>query len=123
MSLFRTLKDEQFDQFADLISAFINSKAYETESTPILFALEQSTQKLPGVTAGVCEKFLSRFGAEARDVRTSRSADAHMVAKLIFRTYHQHESDAWGSKCLDLIDQMCLEGIHEVSTSLAEFDR
>ncbi len=120
---FRTLKDEQFDQFADLICAFINSKAYETESTPILFALEQSTQKLPGVTAGVCEKFLSRFGAEARDVRTSRSADAHMVAKLIFRTYHQHESDAWGSKCLDLIDQMCLEGIHEVSTSLAEFDR
>jgi hypothetical protein len=71
----------------------------------------------------VCEKFLSRFSDEAKDIRTSRAGDVHMVAKLVFRTYHQHEADEWSLKCLDLIDQMCLEGIHEVSKGLAEFER
>ena len=100
-----------------------NSRAYESDSSSILFALEESSEKLPGITAIVCEKFMSRFADEARDIRTSRSGDVHMVAKLVFRTYHQHEADEWGSRCLGLIDQMCLEGIHEVSRELAEFER
>ena len=122
-SCFRTLKDEPFEEYGDLIDAFADSKAYQSDSSSILFALEESPEKLPGVTATICEKFLSRFADEARDVRTSRSADVHMVSKLVFRTYHQHETDEWGSKCLDLIDQMCLAGIHEVSRGLADFER
>jgi hypothetical protein len=120
---FRTLKDEPFEEYGGLIDAFADSKAYESDSSSILFALEESPEKLPGVTATICERFLSRFADEARDVRTSRSADVHMVSKLVFRTYHQHETDEWGSKCLDLIDQMCLAGIQEVSRGLADFER
>jgi len=122
-SCFHQLKDASFEDYRDLITAFAESKAYESDSSSILFALEQSSDKLPGITATVCEKFVSRFAREARDIRTSRAADVHTVAKLVFRTYHQHETDHWGSKCLDLIDQMCLEGLQEVSTGLAEFER
>ena len=122
-SCFRRLKNASFEDYRDLVRAFADSRAYESNSSTILFALEQSSEKLPGITAIVCDKFISRFADEARDVRTSRSADVHMVSKLVFRTYHQHETDEWGSKCLDLIDQMCLAGIHEVSRDLADFER
>jgi hypothetical protein len=120
---FRSLKQASFEDYHDLVRAFADSRADESNSSSILFALEASPEKLPGITAIVCEKFLSRFADEARDIRTSRAADVHIIAKLVFRTYHQHENDQWSSKCLDLIDQMCLAGIHEISRGLAEFER
>ena len=120
---FHKLKGASFEDYRDLVSAFAESEAYESNSSSILFALEESSEKLPGITATACERFVSRFASEARDIRTSRAGDVHTVAKLVFRTYHQHETDQWGSKCLDLIDQMCLEGLQEVSTGLAEFER
>jgi hypothetical protein len=45
------------------------------------------------------------------------------VATLVFRTYQQHQGDEWASRCLDLIDRMCLEGIHDVKKELNEFER
>ena len=120
---FRKLKGASFEDYRDFVFAFAESKAYESNSSSILYALEESSEKLPGITATVCEKFVSRFAREARDIRTSRAGDVHIVSKLVFRTYHQHETDQWGSKCLDLIDHMCLEGLQEVSTGLAEFER
>src|SRR5262249_483796 len=117
------LKGASFEDYRDLVSAFVESKAYGSNSSSILFALEGSSEKLPGITATVCEKFVSRFEREARDIRTSRAVDVHKVANLVFRANDQHETDQWGSKCLDLIDQMCLEGLQEVSRGLEEFER
>lgn len=122
-SCFHHLKGQPFEAYSDFIRGFCESRAYETESTGILFALEESTDKLPGITTTVCQKFIDRFSDEANDVRTSRSADVHLVTKLVFRTYHQHELDDWAPRCLDLIDCMCLEGIQGLSKELAEFER
>jgi hypothetical protein len=80
-------------------------------------------EKLPGVVCTACELFLMRFGPEARDIRTHRAADGYTVSKLIFRVYHQHQRDEWGSRTLDVIDRLCQEGVGEVMTQLQEFDR
>lgn len=122
-SCFHELKDRSFEHYSDLIHAFCESRAYETDSTSILFALEETPDRLPGITTVVCEKFVSRFSEEANDIRTSRAGDVHLVAKLLFRTYHQHERDNWAARCLDLIDNMCLEGIQGVAKGLADFER
>jgi uncharacterized protein CbrC (UPF0167 family) len=106
-----------------LIIAFCDSAAYQEDSFPILHVLEESSRRLPGITCVVCEKFLDRFSDEAKDIRTSRAGDVHMVAKLIFRTYHQHQRDDWAPRCLDLIDRMCLEGIHDAKSELDEYER
>ena len=45
------------------------------------------------------------------------------VAKLVFRTYDQHQRDQWAKRSLDLIDQLCLEGIGEAHKQMAEFER
>ena len=66
--------------------------------------LEESLSRLPGMTCLVCEKFLDRFADEAKDIRPRGVGDAFTVAKLIFRTYQQHQNDEWTSRSLALID-------------------
>jgi len=122
-SCFRRLEKEALETYEDLIIAFCESSAYQEDSFSILHMLEQSVHRLPGITCLVCEKFLDRFVDEARDMRTHRAGDSPTVAKLIFRTYHQHHGDEWASRCLDLIDRMCLEGVADVKGQLEEFER
>ena len=104
-SCFRYLRDEALNTYDDLIAAFYDSRAYQEDSYSILHTLEDALGRLPEKTCVVCEQFLDRFADEARDVRTSRDGDIHTVTKLIFRTYQQHQNDAWTSPSLDLIDR------------------
>lgn len=120
---FRYLEGEALDRYADLISAFCDSKAFQEDSFSILHVLEQSLHKLPGMTCIVCEKFLARFSEEAKDIRTSRMGDAHTVTQLIVRTYQQHQQDEWTSRSLDLIDRLCLESIGDVNEACGAFER
>ncbi len=122
-SCFRSLEGQSLESYENLINEFCNSVAYREDSSSILHALEESPQKLPGITHTVCEKFLERFGDETRDMRTHRAFDGRNLAKLILRTYHQHQRDEWASRCLDLIDRMCLEGVYDVRTGLDEYGR
>ncbi len=122
-SCFRRLQDETLDDYGDLIATFCDSKAFEEESSRILHTLEKSSGRLPGMTCEVCEKFFDRFTDEARDIRTRRAGGTHTVAKLIFRTYQQHQDDEWTSRSLDLIDRLCLERIHDAGREFEQFER
>ena len=122
-SCFRRLEGQPLESYENLISKFCDSAAYQEDSYSILHALEESSQKLPGITHTVCEKFLERFGNEAGDMRTRRAFDSRSLSKLILRTYHQHQRDEWASQCLDLIDRMCLEGVYDVRAGLDEYER
>ena len=51
------------------------------------------------------------------------SRDTFAVAKLIFRTYQQHQNDKWASHTLTLIDRLCLEGDPSLGSEFEEFDR
>jgi hypothetical protein len=120
---FRHLEKEPLEAYESLIIDFCESAAYQDDSSSILHMLEGSIHRLPGITCTVCEKFLDRFSSEAADISTSRAADSPTVAKLIFRTYHQHQQDSLARRCLDLIDQMCLEGLRDVKDQLEEYER
>ena len=120
---FFSLKGYSLESYENLINKFCDSEAYQEDSSSILNALEESSQKLPGITHTVCEKFLERFSDEAGDIRRHRARDGRSLTKLILRTYHQHQRDEWASQCLDLIDQMCLEGTYDIRTNLDEYER
>ena len=122
-SCFRYLEGQPLESYENLINKFCNSAAYQEDSSSILHALGESPQKLPGITHTVCEKFLDRFGDEARDMRTHRAFDSHNLAKLILRTYHQHQRDEWADQCLDLIDRMCLKRIYDIRSRMNEYER
>ena len=120
---FRNLASQSLEPYADLIGQFCDSAAYHEDSSSLLRSLDQSSYKLPGITLIACEKFLARFGAEAKDIRTYRYIDGATVAKLILRTYHQHRDDGWAARCLDLIDRMCLEQVSEMRANLDKYER
>ena len=120
---FLELEGQPLEPYEKLIYEFCESPAYQENSFCIFSALDKSPHRLPGITYVVCEKFLTRFGDEARDLSTQRAGDSDGVKKLILRTYHQHQQDTEASKCLDLIDQMCLEGIYGIRISLDEYER
>ena len=122
-SCFRELRDEPLDTYGDLIAAFCDSRAYREDSFSILHALEASLERLPGMTCVVCEKFFDRFDDEAWDVQNSRIGDVLTIAKLIFRTYQQHQNDEWTTRSLDLIDRLCLERITEARAEFEQFER
>ena len=122
-SCFRQLKDEVLDTYGDLIATFCDSRAFQEDSFWILHTLEESLGRLPGTTCLVCEKFLERFADEARDIRTHRAGDTPTVAKLVFRTYQQHQNDEWTCRSLNLIDHLCLEGIGDAGSHLDQFER
>ena len=120
---FRYLESQSLETYEHLIDNFCNSTAYQEDSYSLLHTLDQSTYKLPPITFVAFEKFLERFGTEARDISTHRFLDGSILPKLILRTYHQHQRDESASKCLDLIDRMCLEQSHEIRTNLDKYER
>ena len=120
---FRNLEEQSLESYENLIIRFCDSAAYQEDSFSLIYVLEKSPYRLPGITYFVCKKFLERFSEEANDMRTNRAGDVSSVSKLILRTYHQHQYDEWAAKCLDLIDQMCLEKSYAIRTDLNEYER
>lgn len=122
-SCFHEIPSIQIPDYHDLIEAFCASKAYKDDAFSILNALVNSTLVPAEITHHVCEKFLDRFGSEASDISTHKAADAGYVSELVFRNYHQHQSDDWASRCLDLVDRMCLEGFHGIYEAFEKYER
>ena len=119
-SCFRNMAGDALDHAPALITAFCDRRAYQDDSGSLLDLLEQARGRLPGETCVACEKFLDRFADEATDMRTRRAAEARTLAKLIFRTYQQHQQDQWTARTLDLIDRLYAEGVVEAYEEYGE---
>ena len=109
---FSRLPDKTLDTYGDLIKSFCDSRAFSGGAFWLIQALEKSRGRLPGITCMVCERSLDYPSAEAFE-----------TAKLIFRTYQQHQDDEWASHTLNLIDRLCLEGDPSLGSEFEEFDR
>ena len=109
---FAHIPADSIESYADLVAAFCDSKAFAAGAFSLIEALDQSHGRLPGMTCMVCERALDH-----------PSHDTFAVAKLIFRTYQQHQNDEWTSRALDFIDRLCLDGYPGVGSEFEEFDR
>jgi hypothetical protein len=103
---FRGFEGEELSAYEELVEAFVQSPSFASDYFSLIYALDQTTAKLPNVTSLACERFLNTFGREAGDIRTGRSADAGMVCRLIVRVYSQTNDEGFQTRCLDVIDRM-----------------
>ena len=115
---FRELSDAALETYDDLVAAFCGSRALSEASFSLLVALEQSRRPLPGTTCMVCGQLLRR----ARD-EGGGGMDLHIVVKLVFRMYRQHQDDEWTPRVLDLLDLLCLEGAMGATDEFERFER
>ena len=49
--------------------------------------------------------------------------DLHIVVKLVFRMYRQHQDDEWTPRVLDMLDLLCLEEAMGVTEAFERFER
>lgn len=115
--------DLPLTEYASLIARFLKSAAFASDPSFLLHALQDSRYKLPEVVLDVCEHFVERCAAQARDIRTSHAGDEHTVGPLVFRAYQQLSAEPAQLRALQLIDRMCEEGLQSAAKNLAEFER
>ena len=120
---FRTDSQASLSQFNPLIEAFLESPALVNSSSHLLDSLEHTQKRIPEVTIRVCEEFLRRLSAEARDIRTAAAGNDYTVGTLVFRAYDQLSDQNSRRRLLNLIDQMCLEGLHSSRQGLLAVER
>jgi len=115
--------DHPLADYADLIEAFLKSAAFTTDPSFLLHALEDTKTRLPEQVLHVCEIFVGRCAAEARDIRTSIAADESTVGKLVFRAIAQLSDRDGQRRAVAVVDRMCLEGMHSAGKHLGEIER
>lgn len=114
----------QLNEFAGLIEAFVQSQAFVDGYDSLIRALERTTSKLPGAALLAFNRFIETVGYEAGDIRTSASADAHIVSNLVIRFYAQTAGDPeQQARCLDLLDRMTQLGALGLDKALDLHDR
>jgi hypothetical protein len=120
---FHGFEGEELGAYEGLVDAFVQSPAFASNYFHLIYALDQTTAKLPNVTCLACERFLNTFGREAGDIRTGRSADADMVCRLIVRVYSQTRDERLQIRCIDVIDRMNQARAFGFEKVLALYDR
>jgi hypothetical protein len=120
---FNGFESDELSAYEALIGTFVQSPAFASHYFHLIYALDQTTAKLPNVTCLACERFLDNFGRGADDIRTGRSADADMVCRLIVRVYSQTTDDELHTRCLDVIDRMVQTRAFGFDKVLAPYDR
>ena len=116
---FMLITDEQLCQELELINAFIQSPAFESNVNMLLTQLEKSVARLPDVVCRVPE----------RAVELHRSASNNKarwwtskIATLVLRFYEQTTDAAIKERCLDVIDNMIELDFGMVGRELARLE-
>ena len=122
-SCFHGLHSHPLDQFVELINGFCDSAAFQENPSHLISVLEKTPYHLPGTTYVVCEKLLRLPYDEQDHHKAPSSVDVYTVTKLVLKTYHQHQDNEWGSKCLDLIDLMYRERIRDIRIRMEDYER
>ncbi len=119
---FKFEKDE-LGKYTNLIRSFVDSPAFIDNCHDLIYALKETTAKLPDITCLICEKFVDSFDMATADTRTSYAADSDFISELIIRVYSPSRNKALQSRCLNIIDRMAQLGIYGLDKALQQFER
>jgi hypothetical protein len=120
-TVFRQLKDNLND-YEDLISKYITSKAFDNNHDRLFWALETTTP-LPQITLEACERFFEVTKHESGDIRTSAAGVVRYVGQLILRLYSETKNYETKNRCLNLIDYMLEISVYNFDRELLIYER
>ncbi len=120
---FFSLPGERLLELKDMISRYIESKCFESDTDSVLHALEESNAELPDVICRAGERVLELIQEEGSDFGSHAAGAAHSISILIVRQYEQTTDPTVKSKCLDLIDRMERFGYFGIHEELSKIDR
>ena len=103
---FHHINERDLSKGSDLIDAFVESEAFETQASLLLYGLKEMTALLPLSVLSIAERAIASWGPDVADISTSTSAHAHNLSELVIRHYAQTTDLDSKTRILDAIDRM-----------------
>jgi hypothetical protein len=120
---FSRLRDKELGEYRDLVRAFADSRAFDTEHGQLLYALQRTTARMPDESCLACERFLEVVGEDAANIQLRAAADAATALEILVRSYNQSREPALQARCLDLFDRMTEIRAYQVIGTLERYER
>ena len=117
------LRDRPLRPFAGLLTALIESPAYNHATPQLLITLQHAPDKIDELVLKASQQFISVFGSDAKDIRTGAAGDAHYISELVVRGLAQSRSRGHRAALLDVLDTLLELGVYGVDTAIAEAER
>ena len=119
----QNLRERPLRPFAALLSSLIDSRSYEYATPQLLLALEHAPDKVDDLALKAAQRFLSVYGKEAGDIRTSAAGDAHHISELVVRGLAQSRDRTHRASLLDVLDLLLELGIYGIGDAIAASER
>ena len=117
------LRGHQLRPFATLLEALIDSPSYEEATPQLLITLEDAPDQVDDLALRATQRFLTSYGKEAGDIRTSAAGDAHYISELVVRGLAQSRDRAHRAALLDVLDQLLELGVLGIGVAIAASER
>ncbi|MFU9028465.1 hypothetical protein ACNAWD_11620 [Rhodococcus erythropolis] len=117
------LRDHPLRPFAGLLSALIESPAYDHATPQLLLTLQHAPDKVDELVLKASQRFISVFGSDAGDIRTGAAGDARYISKLVVRGLAQSRNRRHRAALLDVLDMLLELGVYGVDDAIAEAER
>ena len=120
---FHHINESDLSKGSDLIDAFVESDAFETQVSLLLYRLKNMTAQLPPSVLTIAERAIASWGPDVADISTSTSAHAYSLSELVVRLYEQTTDKDTKERLLDAIDQMVERNFEGIAGGIAAEDR
>ena len=120
---FHHINESDLSKGSDLIDAFVESEAFETQASLLLYRLKNMTAQLPPSVLTIAERAIAKWGPDVADLRTSASGHAYSLSELVVRLYEQTTDKDTTERLLDVIDQMVELNFEGIAGGIAAEDR
>lgn len=117
------LRGHPLRPFADLLTALIESPAYDHATPQLLLTLQHAPDKVDDLVLKASQRFISLFGSDAGDIRTGAAGDAHYISELVVRGLAQSRNRSHRAALLDVLDALLELGVYGVDDAIAEAER
>lgn len=117
------LREHPLQPFAQLLTALIDSPAYDHATPQLLITLQYAPDKVDELVLKAARRFVDVFAKDAADIRTGAAGDAHYISELVVRGLAQSRDRAHRAALLDVLDLLLELGVYGINDAIAESER
>jgi hypothetical protein len=118
---FYDLTDENLTDEAGLVTAYLDSPAFDDGCETLVHALSNSTSLMPEITVTIPNRIMDQL-SQAKDSGQWRR-EVYELPELLLRVYQQTINEETKLQCLDTIDRMLSEGFSDIEAELDKVER
>jgi hypothetical protein len=123
VSAFRRLSDRPEEEWAELLSAFVSSRAFPEGARDLFFALGEAGALPLRETAAACARLADHLENQS-DAFHARGIDTDRASQLLLHVYQGAEGDEeLRREVLDTIDRLARLQVYGLDTALAAYER